>query len=445
MRKQLLAFMAVLIMLACLAGCSASNQAAQTSSQAGDSGSPSTAETAGQASTDASTAETADQASASTTAEEASSEASADSTTAVPSGQASVNASASETTSQAIGSDLPTQNAQASFASWNADAASLAKLVAYVQAATEEGGAGYVAPEDRIAVFDMDGTFICEKAPVYMDYMLLLHRVQDDPSFTPTDEMRALCDDIRTSADEGVPLNDADRAYKKNDALAESFAGMTFDEFHAYVTNFMATEEVEGFSGMTYGESFYKPMLEVIEFLQANDFNVYVVTACEREVVRAVVEPLGIDAAHVIGSDWAYTASNQGGEEGQDYTYEKADDLLIAGYYLGETGKTNKVIAIQREIGKHPVLAFGNSSGDFAMLNYTLDNDENPSASFLVVADDTQREYGNDQKAAEMRSEADATGWITISMRDDWATIYGDGVEKTQLRADETQELAEAA
>lgn len=436
MRKQLLAFMAVLIMLACLAGCSASNQATQTSSQTGNGGSPSAAETTGQASDSEAAAGTTGQASASAGAAEASDEASEDESTAEPPGQADASMSAD---------DLPTQNTQAAFASWTADAASLAKLVTYVQAATEEGGAGYVAPEDRIAVFDMDGTFICEKAPVYMDYMLLLHRVQDDPSFTPTDEMRALCDDIRTSADEGVPLNDADRAYKKNDALAESFAGMTFDEFHAYVTNFMATEEVEGFSGMTYGESFYKPMLEVIEFLQANDFNVYVVTACEREVVRAVVEPLGIDAAHVIGSDWAYTASNQGGEEGQDYTYEKADDLLIAGYYLGETGKTNKVIAIQREIGKHPVLAFGNSSGDFAMLNYTLDNDENPSASFLVVADDTQREYGNDQKAAEMRSEADAADWITISMRDDWATIYGDGVEKTQLRADETQELAEAA
>ena len=275
--------------------------------------------------------------------------------------------------------------------------------------------------------------------------MLLLHRVQDDPDFTPTNEMRELCDEIRASADEGIPLNDADRAYKKNDALAESFAGMTFDEFHAYVANFMATENVEGFSGMTYGESFFLPMLEVINYLKANDFDVFVVTASEREVVRAVVEPLGIDASHVIGSDWAYTATNQGDEEGGDYTYEKADDLLIAGYYLGETGKTNKVIAIQREIGKHPVLAFGNSSGDFAMLNYALDNSEYPAEAFLVVADDTQREYGNDEKAASMRDEAANAGWTTISMRDDWSTIYGEGVEKTQLVADEKAELAQAA
>ena len=238
----------------------------------------------------------------------------------------------------------------------------------------------------------MDGTFLCEKAPVYADYMLLLHRVQDDPTYTPTADMRALCDEIRASADEGIPLNDADRAYKKNDALAESFSGMTFDEFHAYVADFMANQSVEGFSGMTYGESFYKPMLEVISYLQANDFDVFVVTASEREFVRAVVEPLGIDATHVIGSDWAYTATNQGDDEGLDYTYEQADDLLIAGYYLGETGKTNKVIAIQREIGKHPVLAFGNSSGDFAMLNYALDNDAYPAEAFLVVADEAKEQ-----------------------------------------------------
>ena len=350
----------------------------------------------------------------------------------------------SEALSQA--SDIPaTEDDNAAFPSWNEGADSLAALVAYVEAAIEEGGAGFVPPEDRVAVFDMDGTFLCERAPVYTDYMLLLHRVQDDSAYTPTEEMVELCDEVRDSADEGVPLADADRDYNKNDALAESFEGMTLEEFHAYVADFMATEEVEGFSGMTYGESFYLPMLEVINYLRANDFDVFVVTACEREVVRAVVEPLGIDGAHVIGSDWSYEATNQGEEEGLDYTYEQDDELVLGGEYLGETGKTNKVIAIQREIGKHPVLAFGNSSGDFAMLNYTLDNDEYPSAAFLVIADDTEREYGNADKAADMRGKAEDAGWTAISMRDDWSTIYGEGVEKTQLPADEEAESANAA
>ena len=300
------------------------------------------------------------------------------------SAQPSEDAPSSEASIQA--SDIPASEEDGeAFASWNEDADSLEALVAYVDAATEEGGADFVPSEDRVAVFDMDGTFLSERAPVYADYMLLLHRVQDDPSYTPSDEMIELCDEIRASADEGVALADADRPYKKNDALAEAFEGMTFDEFHAYVADFMATEEVEGFSGMTYGESFYLPMLEIISYLQENDFDVYVVTASEREVVRAVVEPLGIDETNVIGSDWSYEATSQGDEDGLDYTYVQADDLVLGGEYLGETGKTKKVIAIQREIGKQPVLAFGNSSGDFAMLNYTMDNDEYPSAARMGV------------------------------------------------------------
>ena len=398
MGKRLITLVAILAMLACVAGCAAPGS--QPLSSVGD----------------------------------------------APSSIGAESFASSETLRDAGGStSSAASDASVAFSSWNTDASSLAALVDYVEAATAEDGKGYVPPEDRVAVFDMDGTLLCEKAPVYVDHMLLLHRVQDDPSFTSTDEMRELCNDIRASADQGIPFNDADRAYKKNDALAQSFAGMTFDEFHAYVADFMATKAVEGFSGMMYGESFYKPMLEVISYLQANDFEVYVVTASEREVVRAIVEPLGIDASHVIGSDWAYTATNQGSEAGGDYTYAKDDDLLIAGYYLGETGKTNKVIAIQREIGKHPVLAFGNSSGDFAMLNYALDNGEYPSAAFLVIADDAEREYGNAEKAAEMLASAQDAGWAGISMRDDWSTIYGDGVEKTQLRANEGQEVAEAA
>ena len=377
MRNRLLVLLVTCVMVVCLAGCAASSQSSQSAAR--------------------SSSGAASQASSSTAAADASK----------------------------------------AFPSWNNNAKSLSTLVDYVKAATTEGSSSFVAKENRIAVFDMDGTFISEKAPVYSDYMLLLHRVQNDPTYTPSQEMIDLCNDIRASADKGVALYDADRAYKKNDALAQAFAGMTSDEFHAYVTEFMTTENVEGFSGMTYGDSFYDPMLEVISYLEANDFDVFVVTACEREVVRAVVEPLGIDKTHVIGSDWNYAATNQGNEEGIDYTYEKSDELVLGGKYLGETGKTNKVIAIQREIGKHPVLAFGNSSGDFAMLNYTLDNNENPSEAFIVVADDTEREYGNAAKAADMREKATEAGWTAISMHDDWSTIYGDGVEKTQLRATE--------
>ena len=395
MRKHLIALAAVLVALVCLAGCT----------------------TPGQSQGSANSANSASSTSASSQA-----------------------ASQAASGSSSVGGDAPTP-----FPSWAANADSLATLVAYVEAATDEAGTGYVPPKDRIAVFDMDGTFICERAPIYLDYMMFLHRALEDPGYAAPDDIRAFCEEVRALADKGVVIDNTGRALTKDMAMAQVFAGMTPDELHAYVVNFTSTTEVEGFSGMTYGESFYQPMLEVIAYLQKNNFDVYVVTACEREVVRPLAEKLGIDAGHVIGSDWSYTATKQGDATGLDYTFARDDEILLGGTYLGETGKANKVFAIQREIGKRPVLAFGNSSGDFAMLNYTVANDTYPSASFLVVADDTEREYGDAEKAAKMRAEATAGGWTAISMRDDWATIYGEGVEKTRLRADEAVELPLAA
>ena len=336
------------------------------------------------------------------------------------------------------------QIAAQSFPSWNPDSASLAALIAYVDAATDESDPGFVPVEDRIAVFDMDGTFIGEKAPIYVDQCLLMHRGLEDPSFVASDDVRTVCEAMRELADEGRRPKSEDLPITKDAAFAQVFAGMTLDEFRAYVNEFLDTQEVEGFSGMTYGETFYRPMVEVIDYLRANDFTVYVVSACEREVVRAMVEDrLGIDYDHVLGSDLGLVATGQGDEPGLDYTFDQSDKLVLDGTYLLETGKTNKVIAIGFEIGKRPVLAFGNSSGDFAMLNYATANDKYPGMGFLVVADDEVREYGNAEAAEEMYARVAEEGWTAFSMRDDWATIYGEGVEKTCLRADE--ELAEAA
>jgi hypothetical protein len=194
---------------------------------------------------------------------------------------------------------------------------------------------------------------------------------------------------------------------------------------------------------MTYAQSFYAPMLEVIEYLRANDFDVWVVTACERYVSRALsVEYAGFDPTHIVGTDLVTEATGQDGEDGLDYTFSQDDELVIVAPHVIETGKTNKVIAIQNEIGRVPVLAFGNSSGDFAMLNYVTANPNHQGLGFLVIADDTEREYGDAKKAASMRDEVEAQSWVGISMRDDWTTIYGDGVEKTGLPEEELDEAA---
>ena len=329
------------------------------------------------------------------------------------------------------------------FPSWNPDSESLSELVDFVADVTDESSPGYLDPADRIAVFDMDGTILCEKAPVYVDYCLTMYRVLDDPSYEATEEERDAMQQIRDHAySEGKTFHP--EGITKDDLVASAFAGMTPEEFRAYVVDFADHEEVVGFEGMTYGQSFYKPMIEVIEYLKANNFDVWMVSACEREVVRALVERYDIPYDHVIATDVPYVASAKGEEAADDYNMGK-DEQILLGAPLDEVecGKSGKPAAIAREIGKRPVLAFGNSSGDYSMLNYAEGNPDHRGMGFFVVCDDTEREYGSDEKAAEYYDQVEKEGWTPFSMADDWKTIYGDGVQKTELPGAEEQDVEE--
>ncbi len=332
----------------------------------------------------------------------------------------------------------------AAFPSWRPDSASLGELVAFVTDCTDPSSPNYLEPVDRIATLDMDGTILCEKAPVYIDYCLTMYRVLDDPTFQATEEERDAMQQVRDHAyaygetfhPEGIT---------KDDLVASAFAGMTPEEFRAYVADFADKTPVVGFDGMTYGQSFYKPMLEVFDYLKANDFAVWMVSACEREVVRALVERYGIPLDHVIATDVPYEASGKGDSVADDYNMDK-DEVILLGAPLDEVecGKSGKAAAIAREIGKRPVLAFGNSSGDFSMLNYAEGNPNHEGKGFLVVCDDTKREYGSAEKAAEYYAEVEKQDWTAFSMANDWKTIYDSGVQKTALPGGE-EALQDAA
>lgn len=331
------------------------------------------------------------------------------------------------------------------FPSWDPESASLRELVEFVTASTDETGSAYIEPADRIATFDMDGTILCEKAPVYIDYCLAMHRVLDDPSYSASEEEAEAAEQIREHAwSEGETFH-PENGITKDVLIAEAFAGMTPEEFRAYAADFADTVDAVGFEGMTYGETFYKPMIEVIRYLKANDFDVWMVSACEREVVRALVERFDIPYDHVVATDVPYIASGKGDEAADDYNMSKNETILL-GAPLDEVecGKSGKPAAIAREIGKRPVLAFGNSSGDYSMLNYAEGNEQYSGMGFFVVCDDTEREYGSDEKAADYYAKVEEEGWTAISMADDWKTIYGEGVKKTGLPGAQ-EEQAEAA
>ena len=110
--------------------------------------------------------------------------------------------------------------------------------------------------------------------------------------------------------------------------------------------------------------------------------------------------------------------------------------LVVGGDYDDKNLKTNKVISIEREIGKHPVLAFGNSGGDMAMGNYTLDNPHYKGAAFMLLCDNTELDYGDLEVAADFAAKCEAAGFTTVSMAHDWTTIYGEGVVKAPVAAE---------
>jgi hypothetical protein len=123
-------------------------------------------------------------------------------------------------------------------------------------------------------------------------------------------------------------------------------------------------------------------------------------------------------------------SNEQGNEDGLQYQFTKSDDLVLSGEFQIKNLKMNKVAVIAQEIGKQPVLSFGNSSGDSSMANYTITRNKYPAKAFMLCCDDTVRENGNFEKAAEMEKNCEKNGWIPISMKNDWKTIYGDSVTR---------------
>ena len=305
-------------------------------------------------------------------------------------------------------------------ATWNDSAQSKAAIVGYVAAVTDARSPDYIPPERRIAVFDLDGTLFCETMPTYFDWLLFEHRVLDGagPTFTPTAEQTAIA---RASRENGVkpPLD-----MKREQTLTAAYRGMTLDEFDAMTRAFMDKPQ-PGFKDKKRGDMFYAPMVELVDFLVANDFIVYVVSGSDRFLVRSLVRgKLPVAPQHVIGSDSEVVAAEQNGADGLAYLFRTNDVPIMSGRAIVKNLQMNKVNALIRELGVKPVLAFGNSMTDGSMANYTISGNPYRAVAFMLLCDDTVRENGNLKKADRMRSACREHGWQPISMRDDWKTIY---------------------
>lgn len=307
---------------------------------------------------------------------------------------------------------------------WSADSAPAQALRDYVAKVTNPADkANFIPEKDRIAVFDMDGTLACETFYTYYDTMMFIEYCLYDHPERVSDELKEIAASIEPGylADENLARN-----------FARAYAGMTVEEFYQYVEDF-GRKETASFENMRYIDNFYLPMVELVEYLYNNGFQIYVISGTERTTTRAIVanSPIRDFVApnHVIGTDFEVKQPGHEDESSNmNFKYENGDELVLTGGFIQKNLNANKSIYIQREIGQRPVLAFGNSGSDTSMMNYAIDSrNPYPAMAFMIVADDDVREWGKqdwDAKSADYI----AKGYIPISMKNDFAQIYPAGI-----------------
>ena len=312
---------------------------------------------------------------------------------------------------------------------WKQDSPAMASIVSFVSTVADEKSESFVPEKARIAVFDMDGTLYGERFPTYFDDWMLIHRLAHDSTYQAAPEDRTWALSAEAALLNGEPEPDSPRSGAQ--MAAEAFKGFTVDEYRAYVRGFM-DEPAVGFEGMTLGEGFFLPMVELVKYLSDNGFTIFISSGSERSIVRELTEEVlseWIPSYHIIGSTFSLTADGQKDTEGRKYTYKPDDNIRFEGNLTLKNQKMNKVTTIIDEIGVCPLLVFGNSSGDISMAQYAV---QHGGMAYMLLCDDTERDYGDPDEAAAFEETCRTLGFFTVSMRDEFETIYRHGVVKIE-------------
>jgi phosphoserine phosphatase len=300
-----------------------------------------------------------------------------------------------------------------SLPSWNEGAAK-ARIVGFVQAVTDKAGKDYVPPADRIAVFDNDGTLWSEQ-PAYFQLLFAIDRVKalapKHPEWKTKQPFKAVLDGdmkaLAASGEKGIAQ-----------LVMATHAGMSTDEFARVVKDWLATAKHPKL-GRPYTDLVFQPMLELLDYLRANGFKTYIVSGGGIEFLRVFAEErYGIPPEQVIGSS---IKTKYEVRDGKPAIVRLAEIDFI-------DDKAGKPIGIQKFIGKRPIAAFGNSDGDFEMLEWTTSA---PGARLGVIVrhDDAEREFAYDRNShvgrlARGLDEGPARGWTLVSMKSDWKQVY---------------------
>ena len=325
--------------------------------------------------------------------------------------------------------DIAINREGSNFKYWNESSPLLHELKEYVADVTDPESRNFIKVSDRIAVSDLDGTFLSEMAPTASELVFYLHRVLDDKSFTPSQDLK----NFTLQCLEYTRLGKADQGLLDGyfRAWAGAFDDMTLDEYDEYARKFVNSTAVDGLSNLKIAEAFYLPMVELISYLKANGFNFYVVTGTDRQFARVLLESIpSIGNDHVIGRDYMTLNETQMGFIDPRFINYAPDDVMKRGPLSGENTHMFKIQSIIREIGKRPVIAIGNSSGDQSMLNYALGNREHKGFAIGVLNDDDRRDFGGEKTAAKMQGLCTKYGYHCVSVAREFKTIYGENVKK---------------
>nr|WKF57738.1 hypothetical protein HUO10_002231 [Paraburkholderia busanensis] len=311
-------------------------------------------------------------------------------------------------------------SAGASLASWN-DTTTKRSIVDFVQLVTTPESKDFIPRADRIAVFDYDGTLWPEQ-PASVQLVFALQRVKTvagkHPEWKRQEPFRSILKgnlkSVAASGDTGSMR-----------VLAAAHAGMTSDQFAALVHEWFDSASDPRFNRL-YADLGYQPMIELLAYLRANGFKTYLVTGSDVEFVRDLAQRVyGIPPEQVIGSTVKYRYSPQSNGTIALTRLAQVDSLVDG---------AAKPLAIDRVIGRRPVIAFGNADGDAPMLEWTSAGD-GPRLAALVHHTDADREYAYDRGAKSGKldkglDEAGTKGWLVVDMKSDWRTVFkadGDG------------------
>jgi phosphoglycolate phosphatase-like HAD superfamily hydrolase len=304
--------------------------------------------------------------------------------------------------------------------SWH-DTETKQAILNFVASVTDDSSPNYVSPTERIAVFDNDGTLWCEK-PMYIQFDYLLRRLaaqaESDSALRSQQPWKAVWekdyDWLGGAVTKHYQGDDSDLQVLLGGILTLS-EGQAVEQIEAEAKDFIENEPHPTL-GLSYKDCIYQPMLELLQYLEVNGFINYIVSGGGRDFMRGFAQDLyGIPRERVIGSTVAYryVETDSGGTIVQRAELDVIDD------------GPGKPIQIWNLIGRYPILAAGNSNGDLQMLSFA-GGGVLPALRLLVVHDDADREFDYEAGAEVVLSTAEAQGWTTISIKNDWGKVFPD-------------------